>query len=142
METLERAAVALGLVLFGVGLYWSWNRWRILRLRHRGNALPGLESLRPGTPAILYFTMPDCIPCRTLQAPAIKALLNEDNAHLQVIEVDAAASPKIADNWGVLSVPTTFIIDSLGRPRRVNNGIASAEKLRGQLQEIKNGQRS
>ncbi len=141
MEIFERSAVALGLVLFGVGLYWAWNRWRILRLRHPGNVLPGLEDLRPGIPAILYFTTPDCIPCRTLQAPALQALLNEYNAHLQVIEVNAAASPKIADYWGVLSVPTTFLIDPLGQPRRVNNGVASGEKLREQLEEIKNGHR-
>jgi len=36
----------------------------------------------------------------------------------------------------VLSVPTTFIIDSQGRPRRVNHGVASAEKLLNQIEEV------
>jgi hypothetical protein len=55
---------------------------------------------------------------------------------IQVIEVDAAAQPELADYWGVLSVPTTFIIDARGRPRRVNHGVASAEKLERQIEEV------
>ncbi|HLE53485.1 MAG TPA: hypothetical protein VI755_15570, partial [Anaerolineales bacterium] len=41
-----------------------------------------------------------------------------------------------ADYWGVLSVPTTFIIDRRGRPRRVNHGVASAEKLFKQIEDV------
>jgi len=55
---------------------------------------------------------------------------------IQVIEVDASVQPELANYWGVLSVPTTFIIDSRGRPRRVNHGVASAEKLLNQIEEV------
>jgi len=56
-----------------------------------------------------------------------------------VIEVDAEARPDLANYWGVLSVPTTFIIDARGEPRRVNHGVASTDKLLGQLEEVAGG---
>ncbi len=51
-----------------------------------------------------------------------------------MIEVDASARPEIAQEWGVLSVPTTFVIAANGQPRYVNHGVASAEKLIQQLE--------
>ena len=44
--------------------------------------------------------------------------------------------PTVADHWGVLSVPTTFIIDPQGQPRRVNHGLTSRSKLAVQLAEF------
>jgi hypothetical protein len=42
----------------------------------------------------------------------------------------------VADYWGVLSVPTAVVIDSQGRPRRVNHGVTSAEKMLKQIEEV------
>jgi thioredoxin-like negative regulator of GroEL len=55
---------------------------------------------------------------------------------VQVIEVNATERPSVADHWGVLSVPTTFIIDPQGQPRRVNHGLTGREKLAAQLAEF------
>lgn len=124
-------ALAIGLIL--LALYGVFNR--VLLARLRGRRL-GIEALRPGTPAILYFTAPSCMPCKTVQRPALERLQQSLGERLQVIEIDASARPDLADYWGVLSLPTTFIIDRHGRPRRINHGVASAEKLLGQLEEI------
>jgi hypothetical protein len=53
-----------------------------------------------------------------------------------VIEIDASLQPELASQWGVVSVPTTFILDSQGQPKHVNHGLTSAEKLLKQLNEI------
>ena len=132
-EILIRALWAAAIAGGGLGAYWLANR--IILARARGKRL-GLESIRPGIPAILYFTTPTCAPCKTVQRPALRGLKERLGDCLQVIEVDASARPELADYWGVLSVPTTFVIDSQGRPRRVNHGVASAERLLRQIEEV------
>jgi hypothetical protein len=70
------------------------------------------------------------------QRPAIQRLLSEMGDGVQVIEVDALEQPEAADRWGVLSIPTTFILDRQGQPREINYGVARAEKLKHQLQGL------
>ncbi|MEW6567125.1 MAG: thioredoxin family protein [Chloroflexota bacterium] len=112
---------------------WSLSRRRLLHL--------GLDGFRPGRPAILFFTAPSCTPCHTLQRPELEALQQEFGEQLQLIEVDGLARRELADSWGVLSLPTTFVIDRLGRPRGMNHGVARAERLRAQLAAVGEGPR-
>ena len=132
-ELLVRAVWALAIAGIFVGLYWVVNL--VILTRVKGKRL-GLETIHPGVPTILYFTTPSCIPCKTTQRPALARLQERLGDSVQVVEVDASEHSDLADFWGVLSVPTTFIIDSKGRPRRINHGIASAEKLQMQLKEV------
>jgi thiol-disulfide isomerase/thioredoxin len=133
---IERVEISGVVIAVGIALYWGWVRMQLWRLRKTTPQTPGLESLNAGRPAILYFSSPGCVPCQVAQEPALDALESELGAGLQVIKIDATAEPAVADYWGVLSVPTTFVIDHLGRPRRVNHGVASAARLRGQLKEL------
>jgi thioredoxin 1 len=133
IEILTRTLWAAGIAITLLALYWLGNRVILARVRARRL---GLESLKPGIPAILYFTTPTCAPCKTVQRPALARLGERLGDHLQIIEVDASVRPDLADYWGVLTVPTTFIIDSKGRPRCVNHGVASAEKLLKQIETV------
>jgi thiol-disulfide isomerase/thioredoxin len=130
---LWRLLAALALIAAGLLAYRLVNYLVLARARGRFAAF---ETASLGMPVLLYFTTPTCAPCKTVQRPAIQRLQEQVGARLQVIEVDAAASPEVASQWGVLSVPTTFVIDSNGRPRHVNLGVASAEKLLDQFAEI------
>ena len=130
---LARALLAVGIVVVGLGVYWLLNRLFLRRVRGR---YLGLENLRPGVPAILYFTAPGCVPCKTVQRPALESLQTALGDQIQVIEVDAVQHPDLADYWGVLSLPTTFVSDSAGEPRRVNHGVARVEKLLAQLESV------
>jgi thiol-disulfide isomerase/thioredoxin len=91
--------------------------------------------IRPGRPAILYFTTPDCAACKAVQRPALDRLEARLGRRLTVVEVNAYERPDLAKDWGVMSVPTTFILDSQGRPQHVNHGVTPAEKLLEQLQK-------
>ena len=130
---LERTALTLLLLVAGIAAYrlYVWIRLR----GSRRNGL-GLAGYHPGRPAILYFTAPGCGPCLAIQNPALEELTAQAGDRLQIIKVDALERPAVADAWGVLSVPTTFLIDSHGQPRGVNNGAVRAPQLREQLAAI------
>ena len=58
-------------------------------LSQRSSRRPGLERVRPGKPALLYFTTPQCAPCKTVQRPVIEQIrqwngdaLEADDQHL------------------------------------------------------------
>lgn len=127
---LDRLLLTAGIAASG-WLIYRGARWLLLRQRARD--MLGLESYQLGRPAVLYFTAPGCVPCRTIQAPALQALSDRYGQGVQILRFDAIEASEIADHWGVLSVPTTFIIDSQGRPRTVNHGPARLEKLERQL---------
>jgi thioredoxin-like negative regulator of GroEL len=115
--------------------------WFIQRRAARRRDVAGLHSIgyRRGLPAVLYFTAPGCAPCETVQKPALVRLAERFKGRLQILEVDASEKPRLADAWGVLAVPTTFVIDSAGRPRGVNHGPTHEHRLMAQLAEIDPG---
>lgn len=127
---IERLGLALVLIALGWLVYAGATRYVLDRRARKGL---GLKAYVHGRPAILYFTAPGCAPCITVQRPALMELYTAFDGRLQVIEVDCTENPELADAWGVLSVPTTFVIDSQGRPRGVNHGVARAMRLRDQL---------
>lgn len=133
---MDRVVAALVIVSLMVVAYGLLRRWQVRRAARIAPADPLLAALRPGVPAILYFTTPTCAPCKTRQRPALRALQADLGDAIQVIEVDAFAQPEAATRWGVLSVPTTFILDRRGRPCQVNHGVADADKLKRQLAGI------
>lgn len=130
---LDRLLIAVALVLLGWGAYHLLNR---ALLRRRTNAELRLSNFQYGLPAILYFTAPGCMPCRTIQRPALEEISGLFGDELQILKVDAAERPDLANHWGVLSLPTTFIIDRQGRPRGVNHGAVRAHELMRQLEAI------
>jgi thiol-disulfide isomerase/thioredoxin len=130
---IERLVWAILLIAAGLAIVHIYNR---LRLARRGLGEIDFGGFRAGRPAILFFSGESCASCHTIQKPALDDLALEFAGRLQVIEVDALAHPRLADHWGVLSLPTTFVIDRSGRPRRVNHGPARVERLRAQLSEI------
>jgi thiol-disulfide isomerase/thioredoxin len=128
-----RLLIAVLISGLGVILFLLANH---LILSRATNKVKKFEDYQTGHAAIVYFTTPTCAPCKTVQRPAIDSVKKKLGERLQIIEVDASQQPGLAQDWGVLSVPTTFIIDTAGNPRHVNHGIASAEKLTHQLEDF------
>jgi len=125
----------LAIVIIGLGAFAYWMVNQRLLVRARSNVFTLFNTL-PDKPVLVYFTTPDCAPCKTIQRPAINRVSHVLGEGLEVIEIDATERPDLAKAWGVMSVPTTFLLDPRGEARYVNNGVARAEKLLEQIQTL------
>ena len=130
-DILLRFILAIGIIGLGAAAYWFVNHRLLARAK---NNIFTLFKTLPNKPVIVYFTTPDCVPCKTIQRPALDQIRSLLGEKLQVIEIDASERPDLAQRWGVMSVPTTFLLDARGEARYVNNGVARVEKL---MQQVK-----
>ncbi|HEX2905857.1 MAG TPA: thioredoxin family protein [Phototrophicaceae bacterium] len=133
----ERLVLAVVLLALAFAAYQLLKQRNLQRAAATAAVDPILDDFKPGIPAIVYFTTPGCIPCKTQQQPALSRLrteLGENN--IQIIQIDAVENPDAADRWGVFSAPTTFILDPHGQPREVNHGVADAAKLKRQIELV------
>jgi thiol-disulfide isomerase/thioredoxin len=136
METTDillRFGLAIVIIGLGAFAYWLLNQRLLVRAR---NNIFSLFSTLPNKPVLVYFTTPDCAPCKTIQRPAINRVSHLLGGKVEVVEIDATERPDLAKAWGVMSVPTTFVVDTRGEARYVNNGVARAEKLLEQIQTL------
>lgn len=122
-------AIALGGLLWV--FYWGWLRLRVQRLAEV--ALPeALQQLvQPGRPAILYFTTDSCVQCRLQQAPALERLAADTG--IPVHRVDAVTQSDLTAFYGVMTVPTTVVLDPQRRPKAINYGLTPLQKLQEQV---------
>jgi thiol-disulfide isomerase/thioredoxin len=134
---IERLIVVLVVSLIGTLGYRAFSRYHVRRAGANANTDPILNNLKMGVPAIVYFTTPTCVPCRTQQQPALARLQAELGDHIQIVKIDATQDTAAADRWGVFSAPTTFVLDEHRHVREVNHGVADTPKLRRQLSAIR-----
>jgi thiol-disulfide isomerase/thioredoxin len=137
---IERLAIVILLAVAGVGVFAIGARWQVRRVARTQAADPVLARLRPGIPAVIYFWSEICGPCQTAQKPALKQLQAAlGKQGVQIVAVNALEEPDIADGWGVLGLPTTFIVDPSGQVRGVNHGVVRVEKLLQQIAAVSTG---
>jgi thiol-disulfide isomerase/thioredoxin len=130
----ERLALALILMSAGVAAWRLFTRGQLVRAVKLGAARdPLLSSVPDGVPAILYFTTPTCAPCRLQQTPVLERLKGELGDAVHVVRIDATEQPDAASRWGVVSVPTLFVLGRDGAARHVHNGVVSDGVLRQEL---------
>ena len=133
----DRLIISLTLIGLVMGAYVVGTRWQVNRISRRDYDDPVLAQIRTGIPAVIYFWSETCPPCAAVQKPALDQLTSDlGNDNVQIVAINALEQPEFAASWGVLGLPTTFIVDSLGEVRRVNHGVARVEQLKKQLREF------
>jgi thioredoxin-like negative regulator of GroEL len=133
----ERFVALLGAILLLMVLWglWQLHKARIhARLKDR-NAVASVLQGENG-PVLLVFTTPHCTVCKRKQLPAVEEIAQEMGESLTVEEVDATTQPELAAQCGVITVPSSCVIDAHGSVHAMNHGCASADKLRHQLQQV------
>ena len=122
--------LALGLLVVAAGGVWLWLAWRQRRARRAGAAdlVTAYDATRAGA-LVLAFTTADCVPCKTVQRPALEALEQQFPGRVVTDEIDALAAPALAWRFGILTVPSTVVIGPDGEVRAINHGTATADRL-------------
>ncbi len=129
----ERLLITFAMMAFFAGV--------LLLMKHRQMTLAKRASQQleksSGIPTIVYFWANGCPVCRMTQKRVLEGIIAEygkDQLALTAYNTDEA--PDVAKEWGVRTLPTTFLLDSAGTIRHVNNGLAVSETLRKQLEPI------
>lgn len=132
---IERFIITLAIMSIGIGTTYFLRKRNLehatARIRYRD---PLLEQLSTDRPTILYFTADYCAACRFQQSPALEELASTLGESLQIIEIDVEKQASDAERWGIMSLPTTYILNSKGQATAVNYGFASAHQLMQQLE--------
>jgi len=117
--------------IFGLALT-KWSRHiQLEQARGNINLLAGL--LHPARRSIVYFSSPDCLPCRVVHKPSMSRLKAESGNTIDIVEINVYENPDLARAWGVLSVPTTFILDKSGSPVTSVNGALTYDQVKNRL---------
>lgn len=96
----------------------------------------GIAGFAMNKASIILFTSPNCTPCDKVQKPILKHLLENTQDRLQYFEIDTQTNPEIAEKWGVLSVPSTFLLNREGVPQFVHHGVVTERILVEQIKEL------
>jgi thiol-disulfide isomerase/thioredoxin len=120
-----------------IALAWMAIRaWRSHHLRSLARRTPFAGIIPPGKPAVVGFSTPGCVECRTRQAPALARLSANLGDQATVRTLPVSEYPLLVDQLGILTAPATVVIDATGVVRFVNLGFADAEKLATQVNSI------
>lgn len=135
---LERTIWLTAFALLLATGYLIWRRHLVQQTRRLAQVEAPAElaelPLAAG-PAVLYFTTSTCAQCRFQQTPALTQV-QQQVGQLQVVQLDAVEHSRLADYYHIMTVPTTVVLDHSRRPVAINHGVATAERLRGQIETI------
>jgi len=125
-------ALALGLIVWAASIVYRSS----LARSTQPDGLAG-DGLPVGDrPVVLAFTGDYCLPCKTQQHPALEQLRDQIGDVLDIQEVDALERADLAQRYGVLTVPTTVVLDRARHVIAINYGVTSADKLARQLKPL------
>jgi thiol-disulfide isomerase/thioredoxin len=134
VERLLILIVALLIVLL-VGSGWRWmQKRRMAQLAVDNVPAEVAQLVAEGKPALLYFTTESCVQCRFQQSPILSELATQ--TPLPVYTVDAVKQERLADYYGIMTVPATVVLDSRRRPVAINHGLASLARLQAQTANL------
>jgi thioredoxin-like negative regulator of GroEL len=123
---IERILVIFILALIGYGAYAAFKALHVLRLG---------RVAKSSKPLLLYFRSEHCAPCVT-QTHFLDQLEGKWHGRLAIQKIDTDAEPEKAQQFGVFTLPTTILVDNVGKVRHINYGLTNVQKLLQQLSAL------
>jgi len=125
--------VAIGaLIALAAYAAWRFQQQRQLRALQVITAPVHLPAtVTGGKPAVLYFTTAECAQCRLQQTPILAQL--QAKVDVAVHKLDAIEQAALAQVYGIMTVPTTVVLDTQLRPVAINHGVTPLQKLQAQI---------
>lgn len=120
---IERIFIILILAFVGSGAYIALKSLHMKRMGSVQNE---------DKPLLLYFRSDNCGPCTT-QARYLDQLTEKWSGNLAIHKIDTDNEPETARQYGVFTLPTTILVDKLGKVREINYGLTNCHKLAQQL---------
>lgn len=129
----ERLLITFTVIVFFGALLMLMKRRQII-LANRASRQSNQHTCKP---TIVYFGSNACAVCKRAQRPILDKILAEyGNERLLFNAYDVNESPEVAKKWRVMTLPTTFLLDSTGAIKHINNGLIISENLRKQLEPM------
>lgn len=129
----ERLLITFTVIVFFGALLMVMKRRQII-LANRASRQSDQQTCKP---TIVYFGSNACAVCKRTQRPILDKILAEyGNEQLLFTAYDVDESPDVAKKWRVMTLPTTFLLDSAGTIKHINNGLIVSENLRKQLEPM------
>lgn len=125
---LERLLIILFLALLSTGAFTAFKQVQMRRVNRR------VAPVATGQPTLLYFRSDSCAVCPT-QAKYIEEV---DNGRYALHTINVDTQPDLARQYGVMTLPTTILLDPAGQVRDINYGLTPPHKLKQQLALLEN----
>jgi thiol-disulfide isomerase/thioredoxin len=138
LERLVLLLIVVAIVVAAWLLLRWYLAWRVGRIALQPPPAEVLGVLlapdSPAMPTLLYFTTDECAQCRFQQRPILERLASA--TMLPIVTINAIESQDLARHYGILTVPSTVLLDAQRKPVAINHGLAKLEKLHTQISAL------
>ena len=87
------------------------------------------------TPTLLELRSETCAACPT-QGRDVEEVVQEWNGRVAIHKIDTDNDPETAQRYGVMTLPTTILIDHNGSVQDINYGLTNAHQLNKQVERV------
>ena len=122
------------IILFFAGLWFIKSVIESgLKRRSKTGKLP--VELKPGKPALLYFSSKTCAPCKLQEKylDQAAAKLKQEKKEVELMKFDAQKEKKLVSLFKIVTVPTIVVINTRGEITALNVGLTKINEIINQL---------